>query len=401
MILLNKHKSSKEEMKGATYIGRGSPLGNPYVIGEHGTREEVIEKYRHYLAKKLINRDPAIENAIRALTPDSQLLCFCVPAPCHGEVIDTYHSELNNGQDYEEALRTFRKTHNLDRIDYNPLEDGETHINVYSKGKTPLGRELSNFAHTPFDHPKDGHFSSVEAYWYWLSTGGTQNQLRSLYGYQCKKAGALVRDELRKNGGMPIVEDFEAKIKKAILCKIEQNEALRETLKASTLPLSHYYTWGEAPNLKVTYPEDYAWIHEYIEDVRDYLNGKAFKLCIAGSRTVTKFSTVEEAYKNADLKAIEIVSGGARGADKLGELLAKKLKLPIALFPADWDTLGDAAGFIRNEQMALYCTAGLLLWDGISTGTQHMEKQLIKYDRPFQKCRINLATETELIVDNV
>lgn len=31
----------------------------------------------------------------------------------------------------------------------NPLEDGITHINVYSKGATELGRLLTNFAHTP------------------------------------------------------------------------------------------------------------------------------------------------------------------------------------------------------------------------------------------------------------
>jgi len=32
----------------------------------------------------------------------------------------------------------------------NPEEDGITHINIYSKGKTDLGRMLSNFAKLPF-----------------------------------------------------------------------------------------------------------------------------------------------------------------------------------------------------------------------------------------------------------
>ena len=31
---------------------------------------------------------------------------------------------------------------------YKQTEDGYNHINVYSKGKTELGRWLSNFAHT-------------------------------------------------------------------------------------------------------------------------------------------------------------------------------------------------------------------------------------------------------------
>ena len=48
-----------------------------------------------------------------------------------------------------------------------PQNDGITHINVYSKGKTTLGRWLTNFAHTPID-TIDGHFESIEGYWYWL-----------------------------------------------------------------------------------------------------------------------------------------------------------------------------------------------------------------------------------------
>jgi hypothetical protein len=54
-------------------------------------------------------------------------------------------------------------------MDIKPSEDGVTHINVYSRGNTELGRLLSNFAHTPFSHPEFGEFASVEGFWYWLS----------------------------------------------------------------------------------------------------------------------------------------------------------------------------------------------------------------------------------------
>jgi hypothetical protein len=47
-------------------------------------------------------------------------------------------------------------------MDIKPSEDGVTHINVYSRGNTELGRLLSNFAHTPFSHPEFGEFASVE-----------------------------------------------------------------------------------------------------------------------------------------------------------------------------------------------------------------------------------------------
>lgn len=43
---------------------------------------------------------------------------------------------------------------------FHPKTDGVDHINIYSRGRTPLGQALSNFAHTPFEHPKDGKFAS-------------------------------------------------------------------------------------------------------------------------------------------------------------------------------------------------------------------------------------------------
>lgn len=70
----------------------------------------------------------------------------------------------------------------------------------------------------------------------------------------------------------------------------------------------------------------------------------------------------------------EIVSGTARGADKLGEAWAERHGVPVKLFPADWDGLGRGAGYRRNEQMAIYADACVILWDGISRGSQHMAK---------------------------
>jgi hypothetical protein len=68
-----------------------------------------------------------------------------------------------------------------------PSEDGIGHINVYSKAKTKLGRELSNFSFSPFTHPEDGKFNSIEGYWYWL--GCKQEKLRKVWGYAAKRLG--------------------------------------------------------------------------------------------------------------------------------------------------------------------------------------------------------------------
>jgi len=46
-----------------------------------------------------------------------------------------------------------------------------------------------------------------------------------------------------------------------------------------------------------------------------------------------------------------VISGHARGADEYGERLAKFWNIPLEIYPADWETHGKAAGFIRNQEM--------------------------------------------------
>jgi hypothetical protein len=63
------------------YIGRPSKWGNPFQIGTHGTRKEVIEKYRNYILnnKELMDSLYELEGKI--------LGCWCKPKPCHGDVL--------------------------------------------------------------------------------------------------------------------------------------------------------------------------------------------------------------------------------------------------------------------------------------------------------------------------
>ena len=69
---------------------------------------------------------------------------------------------------------------------------------------------------------------------------------------------------------------------------------------------------------------------------------------------------------------IEIVSGTANGADKLGEEYAKLRGYRIAYFPADWASFGKRAGYLRNQQMANFADALIAFWDEKSKGTKHM-----------------------------
>jgi hypothetical protein len=98
------------------------------------------------------------------------------------------------------------------------------------------------------------------------------------------------------------------------------------------------------------------------------------KVIIAGSRGFSDFpllySKCEEILAN--IKEAEIVSGTARGADKLGEHYASLKGYSVSQFPADWDKHGKSAGYIRNKEMADYADCLIAFWDGESRGTKHM-----------------------------
>ena len=61
----------------AVYIGRGSPWGNPFKIGEHGTRDEVCDRFEREILPTL-DLEP-----LRG----RDLICWCKPARCHGDAI--------------------------------------------------------------------------------------------------------------------------------------------------------------------------------------------------------------------------------------------------------------------------------------------------------------------------
>jgi len=72
------------------YGGRGSILGNPYVIGRDGTREEVIERYREWFYFLL--RDADFISLLKTYK-GKKLGCFCSPLPCHLEVVKAWLDE--------------------------------------------------------------------------------------------------------------------------------------------------------------------------------------------------------------------------------------------------------------------------------------------------------------------
>lgn len=145
---------------------------------------------------------------------------------------------------------------------FNPKQDGIDHINIYSKGKTNLGKFLSNFTYFPFEC-EDGQFNSIEGYWYWLGAFNCaeRERLRNLFGFEAKKLGRLLIDE---NKSIDI--EFKNKISSAIEFKIKSSNFLNDFIN-STLPFAHYYVMMN----KIIEPKDCEWILDFLNNLRTQL----------------------------------------------------------------------------------------------------------------------------------
>ena len=88
------------------YIGRPSPLGNPFVIGRDGDRRTVIKLYDNWLTEQIATftchgvESPAVKELNRLWTVCIQneglkLVCWCSPQACHGDVIKYYLDHAN------------------------------------------------------------------------------------------------------------------------------------------------------------------------------------------------------------------------------------------------------------------------------------------------------------------
>lgn len=91
--VLNYYKIGKVIDQNSVYIGRanikkgliGSKLANPFPINDDNDRNSVIKKYRDYFFSEIsegrITKPELIE------LKGKNLVCFCNPLPCHGDII--------------------------------------------------------------------------------------------------------------------------------------------------------------------------------------------------------------------------------------------------------------------------------------------------------------------------
>jgi YspA, cpYpsA-related SLOG family/Domain of unknown function (DUF4326) len=85
----------------AKYIGRGSPWGNRFVIGEHGDRDQVCNRFE---CEQLPDMD------VSSLA-GRDLVCFCAPHRCHGDSIllkANFRILVFGGRNYDDRRTLYR-----------------------------------------------------------------------------------------------------------------------------------------------------------------------------------------------------------------------------------------------------------------------------------------------------
>lgn len=112
---------------------------------------------------------------------------------------------------------------------------------------------------------------------------------------------------------------------------------------------------------------------------------------IAGSRTIEDYGRVADAVAESGFVIDQVVSGGARGVDELGERWAEEHGVAVVRYEPQWDEHGRAAGPKRNARMTRNADALVAVWDGRSRGTRDMLRKAHRRGLRIHLARIDDA----------
>lgn len=75
----------------AIFIGRPSRFGNPFPITERRDRDTAIKMFENYILS-----NPRLLEKVKRELRDKDLVCYCAPLPCHGDVLLRIANEEEN-----------------------------------------------------------------------------------------------------------------------------------------------------------------------------------------------------------------------------------------------------------------------------------------------------------------
>jgi hypothetical protein len=114
-----------------------------------------------------------------------------------------------------------------------------------------------------------------------------------------------------------------------------------------------------------------------------------FRVIIAGSRSFNDYPMLQfccdRILRNVRSQlSIEVISGNARGADRLGIKYAHHRNFKTMIMNADWDAEPRRAGYLRNVEMSKVADTLIAFWDRKSNGTRHMLNIMHKANKPYR-----------------
>lgn len=104
------------------------------------------------------------------------------------------------------------------------------------------------------------------------------------------------------------------------------------------------------------------------------------KVLISGSRSIKIFNLSEYIPSNTEL----IICGGAEGIDTIAERYADQHRLSKLVLRPQYKLYGRAAPIKRNEEMVDMADLIIVIWDGISKGSQHTIRYAKKQNKALK-----------------
>jgi hypothetical protein len=119
VLVLNKRSAGSR----GEYVGRPSPLGNPFKLEQESDRDAVIARYEVWLRERVAARDQRVCDELNRLyciardTALLELVCWCAPKRCHADVIRTVLLEARerNGFDCPQGQKGIGNDHHENR----------------------------------------------------------------------------------------------------------------------------------------------------------------------------------------------------------------------------------------------------------------------------------------------
>jgi predicted Rossmann fold nucleotide-binding protein DprA/Smf involved in DNA uptake len=120
------------------------------------------------------------------------------------------------------------------------------------------------------------------------------------------------------------------------------------------------------------------------------------KAAVVGSRSVSHYDVVKAILNQYTFT--QIISGGAKGVDRLAEQYSNENNLvePLVILP-DWKRYNRGAGAVRNREIVDSSDFVIAIWDGKSKGTLISINYAKKQNKPLYVWLISESNQFKLL----